>query len=142
MKPVTLSTTSPAPFERLKLIQADSTTIADLFVDLSNAVIERFDLQVPNRFDTKIRSLHSNEFELKTSMPVTIELVDDDEAVATFPEGGIAISGDSPAHAIEELRHHLVGLYKIFKREEKNLGRVPKAQLKTLEVYIGKARKK
>ena len=140
MIPVTLSETGTAPFERLNLIQANSTTIADLFIDLSNAIIERIVLEVPNRFDTVIRSLHSNEFELKVAMPVTIELIDDDEAIATFPKGSIAISGDSPAHAVEELRHHLVGLYKIFKREEENLGRVPKAQLKILEAYIGKAR--
>ncbi len=140
MRPVILSSAGNAPFEWSEFIPANTTTIADLFIDLSNAVIERVVLQDSNRFDTMLHSLHNNEFKLKVSMPVTIELIDDDEAVATFSKGNIAISGDSPAHAVEELRHHLVGLYKIFKREEENLGRVPKAQLKILEAYIGKAR--
>ena len=141
MRTVTLSS---AVFEWSEFIPANTTTITDvdMFVDLSNAIIERFVLQDPNRFDTMINSLHSNEFELKISMPVTVELIDDDEAVAAFPEGNIAICGDSPAHAVEELRHHLIGLYTVFKREQDNLGSIPKAQLKQLEAYIGETGRK
>ena len=129
------------PLELEEFFAVKTISLSGLFVDLSNAVIERFVLQDPSRFDTMIHSLHSNEFELKVSMPVTLELVDDDEAVATFPKENIAISGDSPAHAIEELRHHLVGLYKVFKREQDNLGPMPKAQLKEMEAYIGETEK-
>ena len=144
MSSVTLSESSIInnPFESAESILATTNTVSGLFVDLLNAGIEMFSSQTPNRFDTMIHSLHNSEFRLKASIPVTIELIDDDEAVATFSKGNIAISGDSPAQAMEELRYHLVGLYKIFKREKKNLGRVPKAQLKILEAYIGEARHK
>ena len=131
-----------AQFEWSEFIPVTTTVIADLFVTLSNTVIEGFVLQAPNRFDTMIHSLHNDEFELKVSMPVTVELIDDDEAVATFPRGDIAISGDSPAHAIEELRYHLIGLYTVFKREQDNLGPIPKAQLEQLEAYIGETGRK
>ena len=139
MNTVTLSETSTInqSFEWSESILTTTNAISDLFVDLLNVGIERVVLQDPNRFDTIIHSLHSKEFELKTSMPVTIEMIDDDEALATFSKGNIAISGDSPAHAVEELRHHLVELYAVFKREQDNLGPIPKAQLKELEVYIG-----
>ncbi len=129
------------PFEWPKVIPVNTNTFADIFVDLSNTVIERFVLQAPNRLDTMIHSLHSNEFELKTPMPVAIELIDDDEAIAIFEHGNIEISGESPAHAIDELRHYVIGLYDVLRRERQNLGPIPRRQLATLEAYIGKARR-
>ncbi|NQU59928.1 MAG: hypothetical protein HQ512_02260 [Rhodospirillales bacterium] len=126
-------------FNQSEFFQANTFSVADMFVNLSNAIVDRFVLLAPNQFDTVIHSLHSNKFELKMSMPVTIKLIDKNETVATFVDGNIAISGDSPAHALEELRHLLVGLYEIFKREKKNLGSVPKEQLKILGAYIGEA---
>lgn len=134
------SITINPPFKRSEFIPAITTTFSDLFVNLSNTGIERFVLQTPNPFDAMIHSLHSNKFELKIPMPVTIELIDDDEAIATFPEADIAISGDSPADAMEELRFYLVGLYEIFEREAKNLGPVQKVQLRKLGAYIGETR--
>lgn len=127
------------PLELAEFFAVKTISLSGLFVDLSNAVIESFVLQDPNRFDTMIHSLHSNEFELKTPMPVAIELIDDDEAIAIFEHGNIEISGESPAHAIDELRHYVIGLYDVLRCERQNLGPIPRMQLATLEAYIGKA---
>jgi len=73
-------------------------------------------------------------------MSLRIENVGDDEFIASFPEAGIEMSGDSATEAIQLLKSHLVALFDIYRTESK-LGPEPQKQLKILEGYIGEERR-
>lgn len=69
---------------------------------------------------------------------VTITAIEENEFVASFPEAGISISGDSGTDALIALRAELIDLFQIFSEVRERLGPEPKRQLEVLTKYIGK----
>jgi hypothetical protein len=80
-------------------------------------------------------------FIVHEAIPVAIEQIAPREYVACIVDANIAMSGDSPADAVEGLREHIASLYAALSRENK-LGPGPKKQLEILGGHIGEKRGK
>ena len=74
-------------------------------------------------------------------MTVVVEAIDKDEYLASFPDAGIAIAGDSLRDAIFALKAEILASLDLY-RNEARLGPEPRRRLKVLEAYIGQERRK
>ena len=85
---------------------------------------------------TTIENLSSFGYQVRDPIPVEIEYCAEDEFIASWPEGGIAITSDSATDALQTLKVEIVEVYQIFKNE-RLLGPEPQRQLSLLEKHLG-----
>ena len=64
---------------------------------------------------TTIDDLSSLGYQVEEPIPVEIKYFAEDEFIASWPDGGIAISSDSATDALQTLRVEIVELYQIFR---------------------------
>ena len=93
--------------------------------------------EIENRITrTTIDDLFSPRYRVIAPIPVEIEYCADDEFIANWPAGGIAITSDSATDALQTLKVEIVEIYQIFKNE-RLLGPEPQRQLSLLERHLG-----
>lgn len=84
----------------------------------------------------KLLNLTNKKYKLKKPITITIDILAEDEYLASFEDAGIAFSATTATEAIQELELEIIAVYKLYKSEKK-LGPWPKQQLAVLEDYIG-----
>ncbi len=115
---------------------ASNTTYAPNFID------QRRTYLAPNReVRIEARSLDGTGFRVVKPMQLVVRCDAADEFIASFPDAGIAIAGDSFNDALAALKSEVVELYEIYKNEAV-LGPEPKRQVEVLEAHIAKTGRK
>jgi hypothetical protein len=99
-------------------------------------VVPRALVSTNTALSTIINSLSDDRLGLVRPLRVELEIVDDEEVIATFEEANISMSGDDIRDAIHGLRAEIVATYNLYKTQNR-LGPEPSRRLKVLEGFVG-----
>ncbi len=86
--------------------------------------------------DSRITTLPSEPYKLLKPIPVTIAWVADHEFLASFQEANIAMTGDNPQDAFQNLLAEILDTYEDYTDDGVLLGPEPQRQLEVLKTYL------
>lgn len=94
-----------------------------------------------DRTELHLVSLGMGAHTVRRPIRIVLDHISGDEVIASFPEAGIAIGGNTATEAVQFLKSEISDAFDFLKKEPR-LGPVPQHQLQVLGRYLGKKGRK